>query len=255
MEQPALWEKLLNLLETAPTLPEYLAAEPESPTPFDPYQMVAEWIALRHEVKQQGKLLQTSHNSLQQAVEALQTNKAYLQQQLEDSRQLGMSAADQKALWRDLLTILDALDQACVHWQEQIDALAPSQSPPQAASAIQPWWRRWLQQLARIQPAQIGAEESTSLREVLISNQQGVDLIRRSLLELLRQQQIVPLPAQGHVFNPQTMYAVGRQETLSMPENLVFQEVVRGYLWREQVLREAQVIVAAKPESELTKDE
>jgi molecular chaperone GrpE len=40
------------------------------------------------------------------------------------------------------------------------------------------------------------------------------------------------------------MYALGRQES-DEPENTVIQEVVRGYLWRERVLREAQVIVSA----------
>ncbi|MBV8884147.1 MAG: hypothetical protein JO235_09145 [Chroococcidiopsidaceae cyanobacterium CP_BM_RX_35] len=120
IERQALLEKFLNLLETAPTPPEYLEAEPESLTPFDPYQMVAEWIALRHEVKQQGKLLQTSQNTLQQAFAALQTEKEYLQQQLEISRKQGMAQTDQIALWRELLAVLDALDQACAHWQEQI---------------------------------------------------------------------------------------------------------------------------------------
>ncbi|MBV9385930.1 MAG: nucleotide exchange factor GrpE, partial [Chroococcidiopsidaceae cyanobacterium CP_BM_ER_R8_30] len=188
------------------------------------------------------KLLQTSQNTLQQAFAALQTEKEYLQQQLEISRKQGMAQTDQIALWRELLTVLDALDQACAHWQEQIDALAPSPLPPQS----QPFWQRFLQQLFGTQPDSTVPVASTSLREVLISHQQGVDLIRRSFLDLLRQRQVVPIAAQGRSFNPQTMYAVGRQESASVPENTVIQEVVRGYLWGEQVLREAQVIVAAK---------
>jgi len=242
LEQQALFEKFLNLLQSAPTPPEYLEAEPESSTPFDPYQMVAEWIALRHEVKQQGKLLQTSQNTLQQAFEALQTEKEHLQQQLEVSQKQGVAQADQKALWRDLLTVLDALDQASAHWQEQIDALAPSPLQPQS----QPFWKRWIQQVAQSQPNETVPVESTSLRDVLVSNQQGVDLIRRSLLDILRQRQVIPISTPGCSFNPQTMYAVGRQESASIPENTVIQEVVRGYLWGDQVLREAQVIVAAK---------
>jgi molecular chaperone GrpE len=84
------------------------------------------------------------------------------------------------------------------------------------------------------------------LSDILASNQQGVDLIRRSLLDILQQRQVIPIPAQGHPFNAQTMYAVGREESASVPENTVIQEVVRGYFWGDQVLREAQVIVAAK---------
>lgn len=237
MDRQALFEKFLDLLETAPALPEYLEAEPESIAPFDPYQMVAEWIALRHEIKQQGKLVQVSQNTLQQAFEALQIEK---EQQHREVGQQGMS--DQKALWRDLLTVLDALDQACAYWQAQIDALASPLPPSQPA--VQPFWQRWIQQVA--QPPKTASAESTSLRDVLVSNQQGVDLIRRSLLDLLRQRQVMPIAALGSSFNPQTMYAVGRQESASAPENTVIQEVVRGYLWGDQVLRLAQVIVAAK---------
>lgn len=247
IDQQALFEKFLDLLQTAPTPPEYLEAEPESIAPFDPYQMVAEWIALRHEVKQQGKLFQASQNQLQQALAALQIEKERPQQQKELSQHQGVTLADQKALWLDLLTVLDALDQACTHWQTQIDELTPARLPPQARSRARPFWQRWLRRLIRWWTKATAPAASTSLREVFISNQQGVDLIRRSLLDILRQRQLILIAAQGQVFNPKTMYAVGRQESLLVPENTVIQELVRGYLWGDQVLREAQVIVAVKP--------
>ncbi|NJR66000.1 MAG: hypothetical protein HC772_12865, partial [Leptolyngbyaceae cyanobacterium CRU_2_3] len=76
VDQQALFEKLLTFLQSEPVSPEYLGEEPESAMSFDPYQMVAEWIALRHEVKQQGKLLQAAQNTLQQALEGLQTEKS-----------------------------------------------------------------------------------------------------------------------------------------------------------------------------------
>ncbi|NJO52470.1 MAG: nucleotide exchange factor GrpE, partial [Leptolyngbyaceae cyanobacterium RM2_2_4] len=135
--QQDLFEKFLNFLQTEPELPEYLGEEPDSGASFDPYQMVAEWIALRHEVKQQGKLLQSTQNTLQQAFDALKSEKADLQQQLETSRKQGLAEASQKPLWRDLLGVMDALDQAIAHWQEQIDSLAQPTQP-------QPFWRRLL---------------------------------------------------------------------------------------------------------------
>jgi molecular chaperone GrpE len=63
---------------------------------------------------------------------------------------------------------------------------------------------------------------------------------------VLRQRQVLPILVLGKSFDPKTMYAVGRQVTTEFPENTVIQEVMRGYMWGEQVLREAQVIVAAK---------
>jgi len=232
------FDKFFDLLQTDPPVPEYLGKEPEAIEPFDPYQMVAEWITLRHEVKQQGKLLQSSQNTLQQALEELQAEQAEQQQRLRQNQMI--AEADSKILWRDLLTVVDALDQADTHWQTQIAAQQQAEASPEH----QPFWRKWLQRL--VQPSHTPGGTVASLLDILVSNQQGVALIRRSLLDILRQRQVMPIEAQGQPFNPQIMYAVGRQESLSFPENTVMQEVVRGYLWKDQVLREAQVIVAFK---------
>jgi len=231
------FEQFLNALQSDPPSPEYLAQEPSAIAPFDPYQMVAEWIALRHEVKQQGKVLQASQATLQQAVESLQAEKEQLQQQLETRQPSELAQSDQKSLWRDLVMVVDALDQAAAHWQTQLDELAIAK-PLQPIA--QPFWKRWFQPAAQSTPA------TDPVREVLVSNQQGIDLIRRSLLEVLRQRQVTPIEALGKPFNPETMYAVGRQESASVPENTVIQEVVRGYWWGDRILREAQVIVAVK---------
>jgi len=60
----------------------------------------------------------------------------------------------------------------------------------------------------------------------------------------LKQQQVTPMPALGQPFDAQRMYAIGRQAS-EAPVQTVIQEVTRGYLWRDRVLREAQVIVSA----------
>ncbi len=258
INRQALFEKFLDSLQTVPQPPDYLAAEPESTAPFDPYQMVAEWIALRHEVKQQGKLLQSSQTMLQQALTALETEQEQLRIQQAASSQQGAALADQKTLWRELLAILDALDQACSHWQTQIDNLAAvSSSPPSPPqSGLQQFWQRWKGSSSKPAPAQADPAATALLRDLCVSNQQGIDLVRRSLLDILKQHQVLPILAQGQAFNPQTMYAVGRQARQSaaetIPENIsdntVVQEVVRGYFWGDQVLREAQVIVAVNQE-------
>ena len=246
-DRQALFEKFCNFLQSEPALPEYLGEEPETVTPFDPYQMVAEWIALRHEVKQQGKLFQAAQKTLQQALEEIQTQKAEGQQRWSESQTQGLSESqrEQKTLLRDMLAVVDALDRACAHWQEQLEELAQSQSP--SSTRPQPFWKKCMQRL--IQPDQHQARSASrpsSLYDILVSNQEGVALIRRSLLDILRQRQVVPIEAKGYPFDPQKMYAVGRQETESFSENTVIQEVVRGYMWGEQVLREAQVIVSAR---------
>jgi len=128
--------------------------------------MVAEWIALRHELKQQGKLLQTSQNTLQQAFEALQTEKEHLQQQLKVNQKVAQ--ADQKALWRDLLTVLDALDQACAHWQSKLTHLLHLHYSLNL-NPVSTFWQRWIQQVTQSQPDGTVPTASTSLRDVLMS--------------------------------------------------------------------------------------
>lgn len=239
-DQQALFEKFLAVIETPPPLPEYLGEPPESVTEFDPYQMVAEWIALRHEVKQQGKLFQGASNTLQNALTEIQSDKASLQQQLAIAQQHEMSPADRKMLWQDLIGVVDALDHACNHWQAQIAELDLAQTD--AANHPQTLW----QKLTGTTTDSAKSLSSSSIREILVSDQQGVELIRRSLLDLLRQRQVLPIPSLGKPFDPKIMYAVGRQVTTEFPENTIIKEVVRGYMCGDQVLREAQVIVAAK---------
>jgi molecular chaperone GrpE len=83
-----------------------------------------------------------------------------------------------------------------------------------------------------------------SMVEVLGSAKEGVEMIRRSLLDVLQQRQVAPLETLGQPFDPERMYALGRQESDEVPANTIVQEVVRGYLWQDRILREAQVIVS-----------
>jgi len=256
----ALFDKLLDYLQSQPTPPEYLGEKPESVEAFDPYQMVSEWIALRQEMKQQGKLLQTAQERLQRELEEARSQNKQLQQRLEASQQkasvqyaIEFAAQErrfekeQEGLLRAILTVLDDLDRACTHWQESLEislAIVGASHPPQSwREKLGRWLVRLTQKLSRPAPSETPLAP-TDVTQMLNSDRQGVELIRRNLLDILKQQQVVPIAAQGHLFDPQRMYALGRQES-DEPENTVIQEVVRGYLWRDRVLREVQVIVSA----------
>jgi molecular chaperone GrpE len=51
------------------------------------------------------------------------------------------------------------------------------------------------------------------------------------------------------------MHALGQQSDAVATPNTVLQEVVRGYRWKDRILREAQVIVAVAPTVGLEKGE
>jgi len=248
-DKEALFAKFLDYLQSEQTPPEYLGEPPEIAHSFDPYQMVAEWIALRHEIKQQGKLLRSAQDALQQALEVTRKEEEQLQKRLEESQKqaLGQFEPQQEKLLRDLLGIQDALDRACAYWQEELEALSATstlKSTQQKSFLLK--LRQWFATKNAQSPAPETPSVPASLSDILTSNQQGVELIRRSLLEMLRHRRVVPIEALLQPFNPQTMYAVGRQERADVTDNTVIQEVVRGYLWGDRVLREAQVIVASR---------
>lgn len=247
-DRQALFDQLLKYLESSPTPPDYLTAEPEAPEAFDPYQLVSEWTALRQEMKQQGKLLQSAQERLQRELDLVRSQNQELQQLLEMSQnqmaeqiatQLAAQAKQfdqsQEGLFRQMLNVLDALDRACDYWQEQ------SASPTVAAPLT---WRERVAEWLGVLPTAAIDPSSTIFTDMLTSNRQGIELIQRNLLDLLKQYQVAPIMALGQPFDPGCMYAIGRQDS-SAPANTVIQEVVRGYTWHDRILREAQVIVAA----------
>jgi molecular chaperone GrpE len=226
IDRQELANQLLDYLQTAPELPEYLGEAPESLPSFDPYQMVGESIALRQEIKQQNKLVQSAQQALQQALDIERSRNEQLQAS-------AAKATDDRGLFKDLLSVMDDLDRAIAHSQAQIAAaLHPK---PQEISI----WRK----LFFGEPKPV---LDTTLMTALTSNQEGIEIIRRSLLTILRQRQITPIVALGQPFDSECMYAIAQQESDSVPANCIIQEVVRGYRIGDRILREAQVIVASK---------
>jgi len=153
----------------------------------------------------------------------------------------------QETLLRDLLTVIDDLDRAAEHWHQAEGAHRHAQPRPSPALTRWQRWRQWLSQCPLIAPSP-QPKPSETLAEVVTSARQGLDLIRDSMLTVLSQHQIVPMPSQGHPFDPTQMHALGQRVEAHCAPNMVVQEVVRGYRWQDRVLREAQVIVAVAPD-------
>jgi molecular chaperone GrpE len=85
------------------------------------------------------------------------------------------------------------------------------------------------------------ALKSTGSAEQLRS---GVSLIVKQMEEILRQMQVVPVPAVGESFDPRVHEALGAVERDDLPDQHVAEEVRRGYKLRERLLRPALVRVA-----------
>lgn len=183
----------------------------------------------------------------------------------------------QEQLFKDLLGVVDNLEHACVHWrqaaleQQQLLTSQLTSSPPAIRSSQpDPWWsrlRRWVAHYYATRPGSskdpfapwvedtvpgslekitstADAQTTPTLSEVVVSARDGVEMIQTSMLEVLKKHQIVPIKAQGQLFDPAKMYALGQRVDNAIPANTVVEEVVKGYLWKDRVLREAQVVVS-----------
>jgi molecular chaperone GrpE len=75
----------------------------------------------------------------------------------------------------------------------------------------------------------------------------GVELIHREFLKALERVGVRPFSAVGEFFDPQRHEAVGRVERADVADQTVVDETLRGYLFRDRVLRPAQVVVAVEP--------
>lgn len=81
----------------------------------------------------------------------------------------------------------------------------------------------------------------------------GVEMILNHLLQLLKQHGVTPLEAMGKKFDPQYHEALLQVETAEHPEDTVIEELQRGYVVNNRVLRTAKVKVAKAPDAESEK--
>jgi molecular chaperone GrpE len=78
---------------------------------------------------------------------------------------------------------------------------------------------------------------------------EGVELLYKQLLDTLGRVGVVPIESEGKPFDPHLHEALSRKEDPDYEEDTVIQELRRGYLFKDRLLRPAQVIVAFNPEA------
>jgi molecular chaperone GrpE len=76
---------------------------------------------------------------------------------------------------------------------------------------------------------------------------EGVELLYRQLLDTFGRAGVIPIESEGQPFDPHLHEALSRKEDPSCERDMVAQELRRGYLFKDKLLRPAQVIVAVPP--------
>jgi molecular chaperone GrpE len=76
------------------------------------------------------------------------------------------------------------------------------------------------------------------------SLKEGLEVIRQKALAMLDAQEVRPFDSRGKAFTPDLHEAVALAEGEDVEQGTVIEELRRGYLWKNELLRAAQVRVA-----------
>jgi molecular chaperone GrpE len=83
---------------------------------------------------------------------------------------------------------------------------------------------------------------------------QGVEMTLKKLKKILETEQVYPIECVGKPFDPSKHNAVAKIERDDIEECTVIEEIRKGYIMREKVIRPSIVKVAVKPESKSQKE-
>jgi molecular chaperone GrpE len=190
------------------------APEAEAAPGTDLYSLFVEMAGLRTEVRTESRLVKDALEQFRGVFETLQTSHATVRQELERAR---AETRDQvKATVRPLL--LDVIDLR--------DRLLDAQRLSGTA-------RTGL--LGRL----FGRDATDGA-----AWQEGLRLTLRRLDQVLLDRRVVAVRLQGQPFDPLQARVIATMADSAAPDGTVIEEVRAGFLWDDQVLRTAEVIVS-----------
>jgi molecular chaperone GrpE len=101
----------------------------------------------------------------------------------------------------------------------------------------------------------IKASKSSSDSQNII---QGVEMTLKKLRKVLEQEGVSPIECEGQVFDPSKHHAISSEERKDTPDCVVIEEVRKGYMMKNKVIRPSIVKVAvnsSKSQEEISKNE
>lgn len=180
----------------------------------DLFSVLVEMAALRSEVRTESRLVKEALEQFRGVFDSLQASQATLQRELDRARTETRDQA-QSALRPLLLDVIDLRDRL-------VAALTLS-------AVARP---RWHDRLWRRDRSGVAAW------------QEGLRMTLRRLDQVLLERRVVATQLAGLPFDPQLARAIGTAADTSVAEGTVIKEVRAGFLWDDQVLRTAEVIVS-----------
>ncbi len=78
---------------------------------------------------------------------------------------------------------------------------------------------------------------------------EGMEMVRRQLIDFLSQHGVETIDAEGKPFDPNLHEAVSQEPSTSVPEGSVTRQIRKGYRLKDRLLRPSMVIVSGGPAS------
>lgn len=214
----SLLEQFRQYLDGMDALPEPAHDDPGSGE-ADLFTVFVELAAVRNEVRTESRLVKEALDQFRGVFDTLQSAHDTLEQELKrahaETRERGQTLL--RPLLLDLLDLRDRLDAAL------------QQPVPQPAR----WLDRW-----RRKPAQ-----PENWRE-------GIGMTARRLDRILAERRVQRIELTGKRFDPRLARVVGTRQDTAVAPGTVVEEVRAGYLWDDELLRTAEVIVSKADEGD-----
>ena len=190
----------------------------------DLFSVFVELSALRNEVRTQSRLVKEALDQFRGVFDTLQSSHAAMAQELNRARKA--SGDQERALLKPLL--VDMIDIR--------DRLAAGLNPPPRHR----WFDRW---------------RSAAKRDKAEAWREGLRMTLRRLDGVLADRRIVPTEMVGRPFDPRLASAVATVENQALADGVVVEELRPGFLWHDELLRPAEVVVAKRrPKKEISGD-
>ena len=81
------------------------------------------------------------------------------------------------------------------------------------------------------------------------SNTDGLDVVIKNMENFLSENNIEPIEAKGKIFDPKFHEAVSTVEDDSLDDGIITEEVAKGYISFQEVIKPSKVIVSKKSET------
>ncbi len=92
----------------------------------------------------------------------------------------------------------------------------------------------------------IEADKKESDPKVIV---QGIEIIYKQLLKVLENNGVKPVDSKEKPFDPEVHDAIQKVHTDEAAPGTIIDELQKGYLYKDKILRPARVVVAAEPEN------